>query len=210
MFAKIWTSLAILLAVSLEVRGHAAIAPALGLGSTAPVRNDVKRPSTASPCGAGVNVASALGKSTPVQAAADGTFTATITNFNGGKDGSRQVTAQVDAAATGKGANFVAMTVSQNGDAAPATTGSQPIVASIPAGTTCSGGTSGDLCLVSFKTLGGFGNCVAVQQSVLVSPELLEVPLGTRAARALLADLEERGGEIVNDVRRGIASWAWA
>lgn len=83
MFAKAWTSLVVLLAVSLEVHAHAAVAPVLGKASAAPVRADAKRPSTASPCGAGVNVASALGQSTPIQAAADGTFTATITNFNG-------------------------------------------------------------------------------------------------------------------------------
>lgn len=83
MFAKAWTSIVVLLAVSLEVQAHAAIAPVLGKGSAAPVRNDVTRPSKAAPCGAGVNVASALGQSTPIQAAADGTVTATITNFNG-------------------------------------------------------------------------------------------------------------------------------
>jgi hypothetical protein len=81
--SKTWTSLIVLVAASLEANAHAAVAPALGLGSTAPQRSDVKRPSTASPCGAGVNVAQALSSSTPVQAAADGTFTTTVTNFNG-------------------------------------------------------------------------------------------------------------------------------
>ena len=34
----------------------------------------------------------------------------------------------------------------------------------LPAGTTCTGGASKNLCLVSFTTAGGFGNCVVVQQ----------------------------------------------
>jgi hypothetical protein len=79
-----------------------------------------------------------------------------------GKDGSRSVTMQVDAAGTG--ANFVAGQVTANGDAAPASTGTEKITASLPAGTTCTGGASGDLCLASFKTSAGFGNCVVVQQ----------------------------------------------
>jgi hypothetical protein len=69
---------------------------------------------------------------------------------------------QVDAAGTG--AKFVTGQVTVNGDAAPATTGTQKITASLPAGTACTGGASGDLCLASFKTAGGFGNCVVVQQ----------------------------------------------
>lgn len=165
MFPKAWTSVTILLAASLEVHAHAAVAPVLGLGATAPKRSDVKRPNGLAPCGLGVNVNNALAQSTPIQAAADGTFTATVTNFNAGRDGSRQMTAQVDAAATGKRGNFVDMTVTQNGDARPASTGSQQLVATLPAGTKCTGGTTGDLCLVSFKSLGGFGNCVAVQQA---------------------------------------------
>jgi hypothetical protein len=82
--------------------------------------------------------------------------------FPSGKDGSRSVTMTVDAAGTG--AKFVAGKVTTNGDAAPATTGTQKITASLPAGTKCTGGASGDLCLASFTTAGGFGNCVVVQQ----------------------------------------------
>jgi hypothetical protein len=68
----------------------------------------------------------------------------------------------VDAAGTG--AKFVAGKVTANGQAAPATTGTEKVTASLPAGTKCTGGASGDLCLASFKTAGGFGNCVVVQQ----------------------------------------------
>lgn len=69
---------------------------------------------------------------------------------------------QVDAAGTG--AKFVAGQVTANGQAAPATTGTEKVTAALPAGTKCSGGAAGNKCLVSFKTAGGFGNCVVVQQ----------------------------------------------
>jgi len=160
MFSKVFTSTALLLALSLQVHGHAAIAPVLGVAG-APARSDVQRPSAAAPCGK-TNVAATIDTSTPVVAAADGTFSATVTNFNGGADGSRKVTASVDA--TGVGKTFAAMTVSQNGDAAPAAVGSQQLTAALPAGTKCTGGKAGNLCLVSFKTTAGFGNCVVVQQ----------------------------------------------
>ncbi|KAF8887544.1 hypothetical protein BD779DRAFT_1672676 [Infundibulicybe gibba] len=160
MFSKVFVSTALLLTLSLQVHGHAAIAPVLGVAG-APARSDVQRPSAAAACGK-TNVAATIDTSTPVVAAADGTFSATVTNFNGGADGSRKVTASVDA--TGAGKTFSAITVSQNGDAAPADVGSQPLTAALPAGTKCTGGKAGNLCLVSFKTTAGFGNCVVVQQ----------------------------------------------
>lgn len=46
----------------------------------------------------------------------------------------------------------------------PTTVGSAQVAVSLPAGTKCTGGTAGNLCLVSFTTAGGFGNCVAVAQ----------------------------------------------
>ncbi|KAF8823181.1 hypothetical protein HHX47_DHR10000347 [Lentinula edodes] len=189
MFSKVFASLSVLLAISVQVNAHAAIAPALGVDGT-PVRADVQRPSTASPCGT-VNVASTLDTSTPVQAAADGTFTATATDFNAGADGSRSVTAKVDPTAQGKTFS-TAVTVSQNGDAVPTTVGSDQIVAALPAGTTCSGGTAGNLCLVA----------AAAQAKVN--------KVGTRAPRALLAEIESRGEEALHVVKRGVLSWVWA
>jgi hypothetical protein len=167
---------AVLAFSAVDVAAHAAINPALGVKATA-VRNDVQRPSNNKPCG---NAAlTAIDTSTAVTADASGSFTVDVENFNGlvlppwpgiqyanlsfsGKDGSRSVTMQVDPAGTG--ANFVAGQVTANGEAAPATTGTEKITASLPAGTTCTGGASGNLCLVSFKTAAGFGNCVVVQQ----------------------------------------------
>lgn len=160
MFSKIFASATLVLALSMQVQGHAAVAPVLGVAG-APARKDVQRPSAAAACGK-TNVAATIDTSTPVVAAADGTFSATVTNFNGGADGSRQVTASVDP--TGAGKTFSAITVSKNGDAAPAAVGSQQLTAALPAGTKCSGGKAGNLCLVSFKTKAGFGNCVVVQQ----------------------------------------------
>lgn len=163
MFSKLSTlSVSLgLLALSTHVSAHCAIVPMLGVTGT-PARSDVQQPSTAKPCGS-VNVASTLDTSTPVQAAADGTFTVNATDFNAGADGSRSVTAKVDPTAAGKTFS-TAVTVSQNGIAAPKTVGTDQITASLPAGTTCSGGTSGNLCLVQFTTTAGFGNCVVVAQ----------------------------------------------
>ncbi|KAK1961990.1 hypothetical protein LY78DRAFT_616751 [Colletotrichum sublineola] len=153
---------AVLALSATQVAAHAAINPVLGLSGTA-VRSDVKRPSDNAPCGNGVNIASAIGKSTAVKADASGSFTVDVQNFNGGKDGSRQVTMKVNAAGDGK--TFVDGKVTTNGDLAPASTGTQKVTASLPNGIKCSGGASGDLCVASFKTAGGFGNCVVVQQA---------------------------------------------
>ncbi|CAL1699683.1 unnamed protein product [Somion occarium] len=163
MFSKLFFALTLVLGLTLQVSAHALVAPPIGVTDT-PVRKDVKRPSNRSPCGAGVNVAKTLASSTPIVAAADGTFTTTVTNFNAGTDGSRQVTAAVDTTAIGK-TFAAAATVTQNGDPAPKDVGSEQITVQMPAGTTCTGGATGDQCLVSFKTSGGFGNCVLVQQS---------------------------------------------
>ncbi|KAF8760720.1 Rgp1 protein [Rhizoctonia solani] len=50
----------------------------------------------------------------------------------------------------------------ENGEAAPKGTGNVQITVQMPAGTKCTGGAAGNRCLVSFKSAGGFGNCVVV------------------------------------------------
>jgi len=160
MFSKFFALAAVALTFTVQVQAHAAISPELGVTGT-PKRANVQRPSAASPCGK-TSIAANIDTSTPVAAAADGTFTVTATNFNAGRDGSRQVTMTVDAAGTGQ--NFVAGQVTKNGVAAPTSVGSDQIVAALPAGTKCTGGKAGNLCLASFKTLGNFGNCVVVSQ----------------------------------------------
>jgi len=148
------SSIAFALFLALQAHGHALIKPDLNGGT---VRNDVTNPSTAAPCGAGVDIASLIDKAQTVPVT-NGAVDATITNFNAGTDGSRFVTAQIDPTGTGK--SFQAATVTTNGDKAPTDVGSQPLVVQVPAGVTASGGATGNKMLVAFKTLGGFGNCV--------------------------------------------------
>jgi hypothetical protein len=198
--------LALFSALFTYANAHAAVSPMLGVNGT-PVRNNVKRPNNANPCGAGVNVAQALNSANPVRANADGSFTVTAIAFNGGADGSRQMTAQVSA--NGRAQNFVAATVSRNGDRAPARAGPQQITANLPANTRCTGGTSGNRCLVQFRSSAGFGNCVVVQQggaaasaSANVNSTSNSSKAGTRAARALLAKLAEERAETAEVVER--------
>ncbi|EUC65683.1 Rgp1 domain protein, putative [Rhizoctonia solani AG-3 Rhs1AP] len=150
-------TLLVLAALSTSVLGHAGVAPALGVKGTTIARNNVQRPSTNKPCGN--SALSAIDTSTAVPLNGN-SFTVTATNFNGGRDGSTQFTAQVDS--TGKGTGFKAATVTKNGQLAPSGTGSAQITVQMPAGMTCTGGASGNRCLVSFKSAGGFGNCVVV------------------------------------------------
>ncbi|KAF8903935.1 hypothetical protein CPB84DRAFT_1773746 [Gymnopilus junonius] len=189
MFSKLLTSSALVLALSLQAQAHAAVAPALGVSGT-PVRNDVKRPSTAQPCGAGANIASEIDSSTAVTAAADGTFDTTAIDFNAGTDGSRQFTAKVDATGTGK--SFVAATITTNGDGNPTSVGSQPLVAKLPAGTKCTGGATGNKCLVQFVSTAGFGNCLVVAQGAsgaasAAAPTASAATAGNAAANAAAA-----------------------
>jgi len=165
MFCRSLLASAFILTLSFRVHAHAGITPALGVTGNF-TRNDVQRPAPATECG-NIDIASTIDSSTPVTVAADGTFTVTVTDFNAGADGSRSVSVKVDA--TGVGNNFVAGTILTNGDANPTDVGSQNIVAALPAGTQCTGGKSKDLCLASFTTTSGFGNCVVVQQSGAVA-----------------------------------------
>jgi hypothetical protein len=80
MFSKTFFVSAVILAMGLQVNAHAGVTPALGVKGTI-TRSDVQRPSTAKPCGSAA--LTDIDTSTPVAAAADGTMTMTITNFNG-------------------------------------------------------------------------------------------------------------------------------
>ncbi|KII87861.1 hypothetical protein PLICRDRAFT_141880 [Plicaturopsis crispa FD-325 SS-3] len=182
MFSKTFFAAIGVLALGLQAHAHAAIAPQLGVKGV-PVRNDVQRPTANAACGT-TNVAQTLDSSTPVTANAQGAFSVNITNFNAGKDGSTQVTAQVDP--TAKGTAFAtALDVTKNGVLAPTAAGTTQLTAQLPAGTKCTGGKTGDLCLASFKTAGGFGNCVVVKQAGAAKRDWRAV--GARAARAYLA-----------------------
>jgi len=162
MFSKVFATVSVMLAVSSQVHGHGGVQPFFGVTGTL-AKSDISKLVASSPCG-NVDIASSLDTSTAVPAAADGTFDVTGVTFDTGSDGSESVSANVDPTATG--ASFTTpVTITTNGDPAPATTSvASPIVAALPAGTTCTGGAAGNLCLVQFVTTAGFANCVAVSQ----------------------------------------------
>jgi hypothetical protein len=167
MFSKSFIAPIFLLALTSSVNAHAGITPALGVKGDF-TRNDVQRPSSAQPCG-NINIAQNLDTSTAVKADANGNFLPSITNFNPGADGSRAIkTVEVDG--TGTGNNFVAAKMIVNGDDAPTNDTTQQLTAQLPAGTSCTGGASKNLCLASFTTTAGFGNCVVVSQGAGAAP----------------------------------------
>jgi len=81
MISKSFIAYAFLLCFTTSVNAHAIVSPPLGVKNT-PTRDDVQRPSTAKPCG-NVNIAQTIDTSTSLAAAADGTFSPSITDFNG-------------------------------------------------------------------------------------------------------------------------------
>ncbi|KAJ7498246.1 hypothetical protein B0H11DRAFT_1999186 [Mycena galericulata] len=199
MFSSIFTSAALVLALALQANAHAMPSPALGVAGI-PARSDVQRPSTSAPCGS-VNIASSINNSTAIPVEADGSVMFNMTNFNAGADGSRSVSVMVDPTGTGK--KFVAAKVTTNGDAAPTNVGTQQIKLSLPAGTQCSGGKAGNLCLLSVKSTSGFGGCTVASQALSASGSSApdtgssgtttrkRRAVGTRAARALRRSLHE-------------------
>jgi len=161
MFPKSFIAPIFVLALTYSANAHAAINPFAGLGGTA-TRQDVNSVSGGKPCG-NINIAQAVDSSTPIPVNPDGSFSPTITNFNGGSDGSRSIkTVQVDA--SGQGTNFVAAKMLVNGDPNPRNDSTEQITAQLPPNTKCAGGSEGNRCLVAFATTAGFGNCVIVKQ----------------------------------------------
>ncbi|KAJ7328845.1 hypothetical protein DFH08DRAFT_883359 [Mycena albidolilacea] len=155
-----FTLTSIFLALAAQIFAHAIPNPALGVKGT-PQRSDVQRPSTAKPCG-NVDITSKLDTSTAIAAAADGSVTLKVQNFNAGADGSTSVSVEVDQTGTGK--KFVAGKVTKNGNPKPSKVETDQVTFSLPAGTKCAGGKAKNLCLVSVKTTSGFGACTVVSQ----------------------------------------------
>ncbi|KAH9994221.1 hypothetical protein BJV77DRAFT_1101383 [Russula vinacea] len=183
MFSKSFIAPIFLLALASSVNAHAAIAPALGVKGN-PARSDVQRPSQAKPCG-NINITQILDNSTAVNVNAKGIFTANITGFDSGADGSRSIkTVQVDA--SGNGTHFVPAQILTNGDPNPAAVGTQELRVQIPADTKCTGGTSKSLCLASFTTTAGFGNCVVVSQGAGAAKD-------NRTAKVTAAEGDHKG-----------------
>ncbi|KAI0267558.1 hypothetical protein BGY98DRAFT_1023564 [Russula aff. rugulosa BPL654] len=161
MLSKSFIAFIFLLASISSANAHAGVTPALGVQGQF-IRNDVQRPSTSSPCG-NVNIAQTLDSSTPVPAGVNGDFSTNITDFNPGADGSRSIKeVQVDASGTGK--NFVPAKMVVNGNPNPTTVATEQLSVQLPAGIKCAGGAGNNLCLASFTTTAGFGNCVVVSQ----------------------------------------------
>ncbi|KAF8603193.1 hypothetical protein BDV93DRAFT_544880 [Ceratobasidium sp. AG-I] len=155
-FAK---TLLILAAVSTTAFGSALVAPVLGVSGPGTI-TDVQKPTPDRLCGKTPFTAIDTSKTAPLR---DDKFTVIATSFSAGPDGSTQFTAQVDT--TGKGTSFQPARVSQNGNPNPGSTGNTQITVQVPAGTTCTGGKTRNLCLVSFRSSAGFGNCVVVSSS---------------------------------------------
>jgi len=161
MFAKIWASSLLVLALCLQVTAHATVSPPLGVQGAA-IRADVRNPTATNPCGAGVNIVSEFKSSTAATADASGSVQLNATCYNGGTDGSLLFKAQIDP--TGTGEHFVPVNITTNGPNSPPGAESLPIVIQLPSGMSCTGG-SGNQCLAQFISGAGFGNCVVISQS---------------------------------------------
>ncbi|KAJ7857067.1 hypothetical protein B0H14DRAFT_2751746 [Mycena olivaceomarginata] len=111
-----------------------------------------------------------------------------VTNFNrAGSDGSRSVSVLVDPTGTGK--NFVAAKATKNGDPAPKTNGSGKVALSLPAGTKCTGGKTGNLCLLQPAS----APAPSFRSSLPAPPTPRRVrPQGTHAVSALRIGSESR------------------
>ncbi|KAF8462642.1 hypothetical protein DFH94DRAFT_483758, partial [Russula ochroleuca] len=96
----------------------------------------------------------------------EGYYYPVITNAAAGGKGSQQI-AKVQVDASGAGNSFVDATtgILNNGPKDP-TTANAPykLTVQLPEGTKCTGGTNKNLCLVSFTTTAGYGNCVVFSQ----------------------------------------------
>ncbi|KAJ6618928.1 hypothetical protein B0H10DRAFT_1913187 [Mycena sp. CBHHK59/15] len=175
-------STVVLMALSMTARvsAHGGVSPALGVTGTF-TKADVQRVVAGSDCGS-TNVAATIDSSTAVPAdPTTGSFSVTGNSFDPGSDGSLSVTALVDTTGTGKSFTGT-VDVTTNGNAVQtASTSTQPIVAALPAGTKCTGGAAGNLCLVAFKTTAGFQNCVVVSQGAASNAA---AAAGTAAAAA--------------------------
>ncbi|KAG8717330.1 hypothetical protein FRC11_003775 [Ceratobasidium sp. 423] len=196
-------SLLVVAALAAQVLGHAVVQPVMGVNGKA-VRADTQRPSTAKPCG---NTALSKIDSSQSIAMTGTSFSADAVNFNANKDGSLEFTASVDPTGTGK--SFKAATITTNGPAAPPKVGTNAqLSVSLPAGTTCSGGATKDLCLVSFKSASGFGNCVVVKQAGAggAANKAATPKTGTKATRSR----HPRDFSVSAEYAKRAISWVWA
>jgi len=199
MFAKIWASSLLVLALCLQVTAHATVSPLLGVPGAA-TRSDVRNPTVANPCGAGVNIVSGFSSSTAATADASGSVQLNATCYNGGTDGSLLFKAQVDP--TGTGEHFVPMDITTNGPNSPPRAESVPITIRLPSGISCTGG-SGNQCLAQFISGAGFGNCVVISQSAAAGTGN---PPSTAVAGDLVPSTTTTGGNPATSTAAGCRS----
>ncbi|KAI0274094.1 hypothetical protein BGY98DRAFT_1117941 [Russula aff. rugulosa BPL654] len=165
MLFKSFTASLFLLALTSSVNAQeeegCAISPAMGVSGT-PGASDIQQPSDDAPCG-NVNITQNLDTSEAVQADSNGQFKVSVIGFGAGTENSRNIaTVKVDG--SGKGTDFITATMVANGEARPATAGTEQLTVQLPNGITCGGGSSGNLCVASFISTGGSGNCVVIKQ----------------------------------------------
>jgi hypothetical protein len=152
------------------VAGHASLVtvgdkPALGVKKTTGLSPaNAIRVSSQNPCGPNVKLAS-LSAADATALNADGTLSMSVFQING--DGAGPFNVAIDASGTGKSFNTPADVTTQvpgkNG-VSNAANKAFPLDIKVPAGVACSGGTSGNLCLVQVKNRSGFGGCGVIQQ----------------------------------------------
>ncbi|CAE6437016.1 unnamed protein product [Rhizoctonia solani] len=127
----------------------------------------------------------------------DGSVTMTVHQVNG--DGAGPYTCDVSADASGQ--NFVAMKVTTNVPGENSRSNAKatdfPLVAQMPAGTTCTGGPGGDACIMRCRNAaraGPFGGCVPVTNAAQAggnSTAKRDVTIA-EAEEALREDMEKR------------------
>ncbi|KAF8751606.1 hypothetical protein RHS01_08533 [Rhizoctonia solani] len=145
-------------------------------------------------------------------ASEDGTVTMTIHQING--DGAGPYTCGVSADASGK--SFADMKILTNVPGENSRSNAKatdfPLVAQMPAGTTCTGGPNGDACVVRCRNAaraGPFGGCTAVTNAVggagnSTAPAAASAPkaAGAKAKEALAEDLYKRALNVVKSFEK--------
>jgi Egh16-like virulence factor len=152
------------------VAGHAALVTVgtkNGLGVTKTTNlgtGDAIRVSTQDPCGPNVNLASlSADDATPLNS--DGTLSMSVFQVNG--DGAGPFNVAIDTTGTGKSFDTpvdVTTQVPGTNGVSGASEEAFPLDVKVSTNVACTGGTTGNLCLVQVKNPSGFGGCGVIQQ----------------------------------------------
>jgi len=152
------------------VAGHAALVQVgtkNGLGVTKTTNlgtGDAIRVSTQDPCGPNVNLASlSADDATPLNS--DGTLSMSVFQVNG--DGAGPFNVAIDTTGTGKSFDTpvdITTQVPGTNGVSGASEEAFPLDIKVSTNVACTGGTTGNLCLVQVKNPSGFGGCGVIQQ----------------------------------------------